>query len=178
MLAYGTQIENARGGFGNDVIIGNEVRNLLFGNFGNDILEGGTGNDVLRGGENNDIYNWRLGDGRDAIREEQKGGVDTIHVIDSSALDSLQDDFVFRKFGRDLRIDLRFDQGEAQGSITIKDMQWGGSQVETLRMFSNNGNQVGLDVDLTSIFQTASTESQRFRLTTQESAYGFIAVPV
>ena len=46
-IAYGTDIENARGGRGNDVIIGNELNNALIGNFGDDILRGNGGIDFL-----------------------------------------------------------------------------------------------------------------------------------
>lgn len=178
LIAYDVTIENARGGFGNDLIIGNEIRNLLFGNSGDDTLEGNSGNDVLRGGEGNDTYVWRLGDGRDTIREEQKGGIDVIEIHEATQLDLLEDDFVFRRFGRDLRIDLTLNQGEAQGSVVIKDMAWGGSGVETLRLFGAGGSQIGEDIDLRSIFNQADTTAQRFRLTTQETTYGFIAVPV
>ncbi len=178
LISYGTTIENARGGFGNDVIIGNEVRNLLFGNSGDDTLEGNSGNDVLRGGEGNDTYVWRLGDGRDTIREEQNGGIDVIEIHDATQLDLLEDDLVFRRFGRDLRIDLTLNQGAGQGSLIIKDMAWGASGVETLRLYGVGGEKIGEDIDLRSIFNQADTTSQRFRLTTQEADYGFIAVPV
>lgn len=49
-IAYGAVIENATGGAGNDVIIGNDAANVLIGGVGNDILEGGLGNDRLDGG--------------------------------------------------------------------------------------------------------------------------------
>ena len=56
-------IENAIGGGGKDVLIGNEANNFLAGRGGNDSLHGSTGNDVLRGGAGAD----RLfgGDGED-----------------------------------------------------------------------------------------------------------------
>lgn len=178
LIAYGCTIENARGGFGNDQLIGNSHRNLLFGNAGGDILEGKGGNDVLRGGENDDVYIWRLGDGRDTIREEKKAGWDSIEIHDGTALNSLEDDFVFRRFGRDLRIDLTFDQGPGQGTVMVKDMQWGNSQVETLRLYDGNGDQIGQDIDLKAIFVQADTSSQRFTLTDNYGEYGYIAVPV
>jgi serralysin len=49
-IAYGTTIENAIGGGGNDVIIGNGVDNVLLGNAGNDSIEGRLGNDTINGG--------------------------------------------------------------------------------------------------------------------------------
>ena len=176
-IALGTEIENARGGGGADTLIGNSGRNLLFGNGGDDILEGGGGNDVLRGGAGDDTYIWRTGDGRDRIDEQQLGGRDAIHIFDDTALNSLENDFVFRRFGRDLRIDLRFDRNEAQGTILVKDQQFAGSRIETLRLFTADGEQIGQDIDLDSIFQQADTSAQFFRLTNQQTQNGFIAVP-
>jgi Ca2+-binding RTX toxin-like protein len=49
-IAYGTVIENATGGSGNDLIIGNDVANSLNGSAGNDTLKGEAGNDSLNGG--------------------------------------------------------------------------------------------------------------------------------
>ena len=47
-------IENATGGAGNDLIVGNEVKNLLKGKGGNDKLLGLRGNDTLYGGGGDD----------------------------------------------------------------------------------------------------------------------------
>lgn len=49
-IAGGVVVENASGGSGNDVLIGNAAGNILKGNAGDDILIGGLGNDVLDGG--------------------------------------------------------------------------------------------------------------------------------
>jgi hypothetical protein len=46
-IARGTVIENAIGGSGNDVLVGNAADNLLTGNGGGDSLTGGDGNDTL-----------------------------------------------------------------------------------------------------------------------------------
>jgi serralysin len=45
-IAYGTIIENAVGGAGNDILIGNDVNNTLKGGGGNDTLNGGAGIDT------------------------------------------------------------------------------------------------------------------------------------
>ncbi len=176
-ISYGTVIENARGGSGSDTIVGNSSRNLLFGNNGDDTLEGDGGNDVLRGGARSDTYIWRTGDGRDFIDEQNLGGMDAIHIFDGTALSSLQNDLVFRKFGQNLRIDLRFDRREGQGSVVVKNQGLGGSRVETLRLFNAAGDQIGQDIDLFSIYQQATTKAQFFRVTGQETERGFIAVP-
>ena len=49
-IAFGTLIENAVGGSGNDTLTGNSADNVLNGNFGNDVLNGQDGNDTLIGG--------------------------------------------------------------------------------------------------------------------------------
>ncbi|MGJ7515260.1 Ig-like domain-containing protein [Pseudomonas baetica] len=54
-IAYNCVIENAIGGGGNDMILGNEVANILMGGGGNDLLEGRGGNDTLDGGLGMDI---------------------------------------------------------------------------------------------------------------------------
>ena len=49
-IANGVVIENATGGSGDDVLIGNSAANVLTGNGGNDMLIGRAGNDMLSGG--------------------------------------------------------------------------------------------------------------------------------
>lgn len=55
-IAYGSTIENAIGGSGNDVIIGNDLVNILKGGDGNDLLFGGGGYDELYGGLGKDTF--------------------------------------------------------------------------------------------------------------------------
>ncbi|OYU39624.1 MAG: peptidase [Pseudorhodobacter sp. PARRP1] len=64
-IAYGTVVENAYGGGGNDTITGNSIANLLRGNNGNDFLNAGSGNDTLEGGSGADTLNG--GAGRDIM---------------------------------------------------------------------------------------------------------------
>jgi serralysin len=54
-IAYGTVIENAIGGSGNDTISGNAANNTLDGGAGNDSLNGGAGGDSLVGGAGTDV---------------------------------------------------------------------------------------------------------------------------
>lgn len=49
-IAYGCAIENAQGGEGDDVLIGNAMANVLNGGGGNDTLQGNEGNDQFYGG--------------------------------------------------------------------------------------------------------------------------------
>ncbi|TWA61057.1 serralysin [Azospirillum brasilense] len=50
-IAYDCWIENAIGGSGNDLLIGNALDNALYGGAGDDTLIGGAGNNLLDGGE-------------------------------------------------------------------------------------------------------------------------------
>jgi Ca2+-binding RTX toxin-like protein len=185
MIMHDTRIENAIGGRGNDRIVGNELNNLLVGGAGADILEGRGGTNILMGGAGNDTYVWRLGDAWSTINEDRATGRDEIHVFGNHSvlnapygtINDLTDDFLFRRIGRDLRIDFTVDRGEAVGGLTVKDMEWGGSRVETLRIFGIAG-QIGPAINLESIFLQATDVGQRFRLTETEHPFGFIAVPV
>jgi Ca2+-binding RTX toxin-like protein len=65
-IAFGTVIEDATGGAGDDVLIGNDANNWLRGGAGKDILLGGAGdddlwteggNDMVDGGTGNDLIN-------------------------------------------------------------------------------------------------------------------------
>lgn len=55
-IAYGVTIENAIGGSGNDLLVGNEVANELRGGEGDDWLYGAGGADTLWGGKGKDRF--------------------------------------------------------------------------------------------------------------------------
>lgn len=181
-IAWGVDIENARGGKGNDEVRGNELANLLFGNNGNDVLEGRGGQDLLRGMAGNDTFVWSIGDGFDVIREEYGAGRDEIHVnlFDEydTDLNTLTDVFQFRRFGNDLLIDLHFDGEAAHGGLRVHEMAFGKNRVETLRLFDIEGEQIGPNISLVSIFAGATVTPQQFELTTNTSRFGNLAVPV
>jgi Ca2+-binding RTX toxin-like protein len=75
-IANGVVIENAYGGFGNDIIKGNAVGNRLFGRNGNDSIDGRAGADHLEGGLGNDIY--YVDHQFDSVIESSNGGFDTV----------------------------------------------------------------------------------------------------
>ena len=52
-----TTMENATGGSGNDLVVGNALGNVLVGGAGNDQLNGNGGADTMSGGSGNDTYN-------------------------------------------------------------------------------------------------------------------------
>lgn len=63
-IAFGTAIDTAYGGSGNDTILANSNGDHLYGLGGNDTLTGGIGNDYLDGGIGNDTLTGGLGDDR------------------------------------------------------------------------------------------------------------------
>ncbi|MDH0292548.1 M12 family metallo-peptidase [Pseudomonas sp. GD04087] len=112
-IAYGANIENARGTQGNDTITGNELNNtiwgesgndIIYGNDGNDLLYGGTGNDTLYGGAGNDTLDGGTGSDTmfggagndiyyvdsagDTVTENSNEGIDTVNSSVSFTLAS------------------------------------------------------------------------------------------
>jgi serralysin len=84
-IAYGTVVERAFGGSGNDVISGNPSANSLRGNNGSDMLIGGSGNDTLEGGAGADTLNG--GVDRDVMTG---GGANDTYIVDN-ALDHINE---------------------------------------------------------------------------------------
>jgi serralysin len=77
-IANGVIIENATGGSGNDVLVGNRALNHLEGGAGRDKLIGGAGGDTLLGGLGNDSFKYTevsdsglTGRRRDAVQDFQ-----------------------------------------------------------------------------------------------------------
>ncbi len=85
-IAYGTTIENAVGGGGDDMIIGNSVANILTGNAGNDTLIGGDGVDSLIGGLGNDIF---IAEINETKVDGKNGPISLDRVLDFAAGDVL-----------------------------------------------------------------------------------------
>ncbi len=178
-IAYGAIIENLNAGIGDDTLFGNSVSNVIRGNDGDDRIAGLAGNDFLFGGGGNDRYDYTLGDGFDAIDEETAGGRDTLTIKGFGTFDSFTEDLSFRVINsRDLDIQLTIDGGPTQGGIIIKDMSWGGSRVETLRIQEADGSSIGPRIDLRSIFVYSTTALQKFSATEFTSQFGTLAVPV
>ena len=75
-LTSSTAIENASGGFGNDVLIGNNLANSLLGGPGNDTLTGGASDDRLEGGAGNDVYLFNTGSALGSDTVNDSAGVD------------------------------------------------------------------------------------------------------
>ena len=106
-IAFGTTIEEAIGGYGNDTITGNNAANFLDGGVGNDTITGGAGNDTLRGGDDDPAHpgsnddNLDGGSGDDHLdggsgKDILSGGLD-----DDTLLGGAGDDQLFGGFGTD-----------------------------------------------------------------------------
>lgn len=87
VVAYGTIIENAQGGAGNDTLIGNSSDNLMTGGSGNDIIDGGAGTaDIARYFGNSTEYTISKSlDGKITVTDQVDGrdGIDQLTNIES-----------------------------------------------------------------------------------------------
>lgn len=156
-IAYGTTIENATSGAGNDFLYGNEADNILNSGAGNDLLQGGAGNDRLEGGIGNDDYYYLSGD--DVLAED--GGTDILHLPE----DVLVEHVAFLRYSTEANnLVIHVDDADGDplttlGTITIENqfLSPAAHQVETLRFFPN------FDTDLTNqritTFGTASDDT-------------------
>lgn len=78
-IAFNAKIENAKGGSGNDSLIGNALDNILDGGSGNDVLTGGDGADILIGGAGNDTF---YADVLDYLAQFSGGdGYDVLYIV-------------------------------------------------------------------------------------------------
>ena len=94
---------------------------------------------------------------------------------------TLVDNFEFLKVGdnfNDLEVRLTLDGQADDGQIVIEDMGWGRNRVETLRLYNYEGEQVGPDISLRSVFDFATSTSTPFQITSNTSNYGNLAQPV
>ena len=80
-------IENAVGGSGDDLLVGNQLNNVLTGNGGDDTLDGGLGADTMIGGKGNDTYYVDVTG--DVIIEKAGEGIDTLVSAFSYSLTTL-----------------------------------------------------------------------------------------
>lgn len=120
-IAKGVVIENAIGGSGNDLLIGNGAANILKGGAGNDIIFGGGGADLLTGGAGADIFVFSAAS--DSNRAAQDtildfvSGQDKIDVSAVSSLTALQ--FVDTFSGKAGEAILSYNQSTNVGGLAI-----------------------------------------------------------
>jgi serralysin len=105
-IAEGVQIEDARGGAGADLLVGNDGKNALTGGKGADTLRGGDGADALNGGGGADVFAFDDGDStpgkknRDVIKGFE-AGTDTLDLSDIDAVKGTAADDAFSIVGGD-----------------------------------------------------------------------------
>ncbi|MBL8486171.1 MAG: hypothetical protein JNK22_03690 [Rhodocyclaceae bacterium] len=165
---------------------GNGQANVLTGNGGANVLDGGAGNDTLTGGLGSDTYRTGIGDlvaeARGAVGG---GGTDVLDLRAASAglsgalalaFDSFSQDLKFSRVnaGKDLRIDFTVNGGASAGAITVAGMNVADTMVETLRLFDANGNQIGGDIDLTSVWGASGATAKALTLGVSTSSYGLL----
>ncbi|MEA5596759.1 M10 family metallopeptidase C-terminal domain-containing protein [Rivularia sp. UHCC 0363] len=131
-IASGVTIENAIGGAGNDVLIGNTVDNYLFGGSGNDYLVDNAGNDTLIGGSGNDTLIG--GSGYDILTGE--AGYDTFVLGDSSNVFYQGDEYA-----RITDFNWQYDYIQVSGTsnqYSLKNGNWFGSSAQDTAIFFGN----------------------------------------
>ncbi|HEI9785104.1 M10 family metallopeptidase C-terminal domain-containing protein [Serratia marcescens] len=158
-IAIGTIIENAIGGNGNDIIIGNASDNKIDGGNGDDIIYGGVGSDFLTGGQGSDTFVYRAssdsilsGLGKDA----NSGGIkDLSEVISINDLSGRYDTIFDFNSGED-KIDLSYLSKNGQFDFSLVEHFSGKAGEIELQYFSesnttllaaniNNTQTVGAD---------------------------------
>ena len=113
-------IENAVGGGGNDILSGNDARNILNGGGGADVLAGGLGNDILNGGAGTDSLDGGAGNDYAVLRglatqyslQSQGGG----YVLSGPDGNDTLANMEFLRFGAD------FGQDWALADVALPDL--------------------------------------------------------
>ena len=126
-IAYGVQIENALGGSGKDVLIGNSQDNYLDGGDADDMLSGGEGDDSLHSGAGSDLLDG--GAGNDML----DGGAGNDLLAGGVGAD-----FLLGGAGRDGFV---FEQGDST-AVSFTDLDSNGMDIGDTFSFANTGFNV------------------------------------
>ncbi|WP_153774627.1 serralysin family metalloprotease [Pseudomonas sp. MNR3A] len=124
-IAKGVTVENAIGGSGNDLLIGNAVANVLKGGAGNDIIYGGGGADTLWGGSGADTFVYgAISDSTAKAPDRIMDFVSGQDKIDLSAISAFSQgklplEFVSAFTGHAGEAVLSYDQATNLGSLSI-----------------------------------------------------------
>ncbi len=155
-------IENAKGGSGDDLMLGNQAKNKLKGNGGNDTLKGASNNDTLIGGSGDDKLIG--GGGKDKLFGS--GGKDKLdggRGNDKLKGNGGNDTFVFKKgYDKDKIIGFQ----DNRDTIQLNDNLWNGNKSvnKVLNQFgSQNGNDFVLEFgggDILIIKNTSKSQLQ------------------
>ncbi|MCR0985737.1 calcium-binding protein [Roseomonas populi] len=128
-----TGFRSLRGGWGNDVLIGNAASNALAGMAGDDIIRGGGGNNAIDGGEGRDTVDYTGFTGISSVGLSTGGG----RVTTNATIDSLVSIEVLRLGSKGDSVSIE------NGSFTVfagdgDDTLRGGTDGDTL--FGQDGN--------------------------------------
>ena len=134
-IANGVVIENATGGSGNDVLLGNAAANVLTGNGGNDTILGRDGVDVARLGGGDDIFIAEVTATKLALKGPQKGSMSVDIITDFDGV-GLGDD----------KIDVS-DLGDFTFKGTDSNKNAGDLTYKTFISISGAENALGIDID-------------------------------
>ena len=171
-IAFRAEIENARGSFRDDTLIGNELDNVIIGGDGDDTIRGYGGNDILTGGTGGDTFIFTVADGDDVINEQKLAGRDTLQFEPFPELDSFTEDFQFRLEGRDLVVSLTLNGSPTSDTtVRIVDQTRGANRIESLRF----GTAL---VDLDNLTSQATGANQQFEITAESTIFGNLVTPV
>ncbi|MFC0308956.1 M10 family metallopeptidase C-terminal domain-containing protein [Gallibacterium trehalosifermentans] len=96
-ISYNSIIEDAKGGTGNDTLIGNDGANYLYGYDGDDTIIGGAGNDQLDGGRGADTLTGGTGADQFIFASPIDGKTDTIVDFNAAEGDKIVLDSRFFK---------------------------------------------------------------------------------
>jgi Ca2+-binding RTX toxin-like protein len=153
VIAFGVDIEHARGGSGHDTITGNDMGNKLYGGTGNDEILGGGGKDTLIG--NNGADTLRGGDKEDYLN----GGKGNDLLFGDN-----QRDVLFGSNGRDRldggRADDTLEGGRGNDTFIFRT----GGDADTIIDFENDRDRVLFEID------GISNRSQAAAFATQDGA--------
>ncbi|WP_318527330.1 M10 family metallopeptidase [Ruegeria aquimaris] len=144
-IAFGAVIENAAGGFGNDIVIGSDGDNQLNGGAGNDRLSGGLGDDTMDGGEGTDTVGFDVD--VDDVTVTRSG--DTFTIVSSQGSDQATGFESFQFADRSLTLaemTALADGGSAGRSLTgtpEADVLQGGSGDDTITGLDGNDRLLG-----------------------------------
>jgi Ca2+-binding RTX toxin-like protein len=131
-------VEDARGGLGNDTLIGDNLANDMEGQAGNDTLTGNGGADVLNGEDGNDTFIATLNDGNDTYGGD--ANTDTYDMSGTSAAATITaTSATSAQTGTDVLASIEVYIG-SQGADSIT----GDGDAETLNGFTGNDTLAGL----------------------------------
>ena len=160
------------GEFGNDILIGSKVNDVISDGAGDDVIVGNGGDDIIYLGEGNNVIIYNFNDGNDIIEKvkfpiEQYGAENLIRIngcnFDNDSLGNIK----ILKIENDLIINLINIDGESN-FLKVKDQYFWQNGVEKF-LIKNIELDNNLSIDLTSL--KANGEALDFTLNQTQNSY-------